>query len=235
VTRRHISGMLLGAAMVFAPACFGDSIVLFNGSFETGSSGVVSHVGMFGGPSAADGWNIWNNDPGATTTTELCTATGCAGGGTPYGEAPGSLPPTPVDGLHTLHVVTTATVHNNGLYTTFTPVTSVTLDSLWVYVVSGVVAQGAGNGGATQLDIAGESIGIGHWQELTSYSPSGVANEMIIYATEYGTPADFFVDYASVSTYSSATPEPGSMALLLGAVLFGVAVSFRSRTSPKGI
>lgn len=235
MTKRHISGMLLGAVMVFVPACFGDSIILFNGSFEQGSSGVVSHVGMFGGPSAADGWNIWNNDPGATTTTELCTATGCAGGGTPYGETTGTLPPAPVDGLHTMHIVTTATVHNNGLYTTFSPVTSVTLDSLWVYVVSGVVAQGVGNGGATQLDIANQSIALGQWQELTSYSPSGVANELIIYATENGTPADYYVDDASVTAFSAAAPEPGSMALLLGAALFGAAVSFRSRTSRKGI
>jgi hypothetical protein len=225
--------MLLGAAMaLFAPACFGDSIILFNGSFEQGSSGVVSHTGAGGGPSAADGWNIWNNDPGATTTTELCTATGCAGGGTPYGETTGTLPPAPVDGLHTMHIVTTATVHNNGLYTTFSPVTSVTLDSLWVYVVSGVVAQGVGNGGATQL--ASPSLALGQWQELTSYSPDGIANEMIVYATEFGTPADFYVDDASVSAYSAA-PEPGSMALLLGAALFGAAVSFRSRTSRKGI
>jgi hypothetical protein len=134
-----------------------------------------------------------------------------------------------------MHIVTTATVHNNGLYTTFSPVTSVTLDSLWVYVVSGVVAQGVGNGGATQLDIANQSIALGQWQELTSYSPSGVANELIIYATENGTPADYYVDDASVTAFSAAAPEPGSMALLLGAALFGAAVSFRSRTSRKGI
>lgn len=218
MTTRRISGALLGMVMLLsAPACFADSIILYNGSFESGSSDVVTHAGAFGGPSAADGWNIWNNDSGATTSTELCSATSCSGR-TPYGEAPGSLPPAPVDGFSTLHIVTTAVEHNNGLYTTFAPVSSITFDTLWVYVVTGTVAQGVGNGGATQLDKSNQSIGAGSWQELTSYSPTGVANEMIIYATEDGTPADFYVDAASVTAYSAA-PEPGSLALLFGAAL----------------
>jgi hypothetical protein len=227
VITRHISGMILAAAMAACvPACFADSI-LYNGSFELGSSEVVSHTGgPSGGPSAADGWNIWNNDPGAATITELCTAADCSGR-TPYGEAPLSLPPAPLDGLHTLHIVTTATVHNNGIYTTFAPVDSVTLDSLWVYVVSGVVAQGVGNGGATQLDLANESVVLpGQWQHLTSLSTSGVANEMIAYATEAGTPADFYLDAASVTAYSAA-PEPASVALIFGAALFLVPTVLR--------
>jgi hypothetical protein len=222
---------MTAALAVFAPACFGDSILPTNGSFELGNRsstvsltthpvgapgcGISYGCGPAGGASAATGWNIWNNDTNATTTTQLCTATACDGGA-PFGSAPGTLPPAPIDGLYTLHVVTTATDHNNGIYTTFAPIAGPTLDSIWVYVVQGGVAEGAGNGGATQLNSA-TAIPTGSWQQLVSTSPGGSVNEMIVYATKDATPAEFYVDAASVTSFaaSTAAPEPSSMVLLL--------------------
>jgi hypothetical protein len=64
----------------------------------------------------------------------------------------------------------------------------------WIYVVSGEVGIGTGNGGNTGID--GKTTVVGQWQRIDAYNGVSPANEFIIYATKPGT--EFYVDEAGV-------------------------------------
>jgi len=130
-----------------------------------------------GGLAAAEDWTIWNN-PLATTTTEL-------------------LPTTRPDGTgRMLHLTTTG--GHCGLVQTWAredegPATATAM--AWVYVLSGRVGLGSGNGGSTGVDVL--STATGRWELLEAPSGGSPVNELIIYAGPEGG-ADFYVDYVAV-------------------------------------
>ena len=133
-----------------------------------------------GGPSASAAWGVWNNSGKAVTTTELVATTRPGGNGT------------------MMHVSTTA--GGCGLVQVFLQSAGrcgprrVTT-AAWVYVLSGTVIIGTGNGGETGIDATCDTTS--QWHLLRA--PNGVwpANEMIIYAD--GGPAEFYVDSAQVA------------------------------------
>jgi hypothetical protein len=65
----------------------------------------------------------------------------------------------------------------------------------WVYVLSGRVGLGSGNGGSTGVDVL--STATGRWERLEAPSGGSPVNELIIYAGPEGG-ADFYVDYVAV-------------------------------------
>ncbi len=131
--------------------------------------------------SAANGWTLWLNVAGTIDTSlEQC--------------------PFPLAGPSMIKVHTTS--HWGGLVHNFDRehhgpqrVTA----GAWVYVVSGQVGLGIGDGGNTNPDILSATTGRWEWIE----GPNGVspANELIIYATSQGG-ADFYVAQASVAERS---------------------------------
>jgi len=89
-----------------------------------------------------------------------------------------------------------------------------------VYVVNGTVSIGTGNGGNTGYDASTGGV-TGQWVILSAPFGNTPANMFII----YGTPgAQFYVAGADVT----ATPEPGSVALL-GTGLIGLAGLLRRK------
>jgi hypothetical protein len=129
------------------------------------------------GASAADQWTLFMNNPG-TIRTNLQPST------------------RPFDFTNMIHVYSTA--QNNGLVQVFLPYNSgptKVIASAMVYVVSGQVGIGTGNGGGTQIDAVSTTTGA--WQLIRAENHSIPANEFIIYATSPGG-AEFYVDYANV-------------------------------------
>jgi hypothetical protein len=131
------------------------------------------------GDSAAAEWTVYNSGPG-TTTTELLASTRRAG-------------------KSMIHVITSNSKagSGSGLVQAFFPVSTgpghVTA-SAWVYVNSGAVFIGTGNGGNTGIDAR---TSVTHkWLELRARNGVSPANLFIIYGQSPG--ADFFVDEATV-------------------------------------
>ncbi len=145
---------------------------------------VTTSVQVPGGAgwSAAARWSLFANTAPARFFTEV-------------------KPSTRVDGARMMRVI--ATGKRNGLVQVFQSddVCDVdgpdhTVSGAWVYVRSGKVGIGTGDGGNTGTDV--ESTTLNQWEYLEA--PNGVspANEFIIYATTDGG-ADFDVDFASVN------------------------------------
>ncbi len=192
--------MMLAAVATAASA--GANLIL-NPSFEIerAPGGLFTLMGTGPGVSAAENWTVFNNIDG-TTTTELVTST------------------LPGGGSRMMHVTTTAS--RDGLVNVFLPFNTgpaSVLSSAWIFVNSGEVALGTGNGGNTGFDVFTTTMG--QWELLQAPNGISPANELIIYASSLDG-ADFFVDLVAV------VPEPSAaMLLLLG--LCGMVRSRRLR------
>jgi hypothetical protein len=131
------------------------------------------------GDAAAAEWTVYNNGPGITTT-DLMASTRRAG-------------------KSMIHVVTSNSKPGtgSGLVQAFYPVSTgpghVTA-SAWVYIKSGAVFIGTGNGGNTGIDT--RTAVTGKWIQLRARNAVSPANLFIIYGQSPG--ADFYVDEASV-------------------------------------
>jgi len=153
---------------------------LDNASFEAvGPAGSPpSFTGQGGGGhSAADAWTVFNNTDG-TTDTELVPST------------------LPGGGARMIHVETTG--NRNGLVQVFLPYntgSSSVLAQVRVFVVSGQVAIGTGNGGHTGFDTV--STTTGQWELLQALNGASPANELIVYSASDH--AEFYVELASLS------------------------------------
>jgi hypothetical protein len=158
-----------------------------------------------GGPSAAADWGTFNNSS-ATTTTSLLPSTLTLGGS------------------HTnmIHVVTSGA--GNGLVQVLAPVNTGpdnATTSAYVYVNSGRVGLGTGNGGTTSLDaLSGTTKS---WELLQGSNGHSPANEIVLYSASG--PADFYVGLVSIdpSTVQTASaPEPSALLSSTLGVLFSI-------------
>lgn len=172
----------LAVALVAAPAAAGEiNTWLSNESFEQvgpvgPNTSFTGHGG--GGHSAAADWTVFNNTAGTTTTRLVAT----------------SLPNA---GAQMLLVRTDG--DRNGIVQVFLPFNTgspSTLAQARVFVVSGQVGLGTGNGGNTGLDTT--STTTGQWELLQAVNHASPANEFIVYSSSPGG-AEFFVELASVS------------------------------------
>jgi hypothetical protein len=166
---------LLCAALA-SPAPASAQNLISNSSFETPTPGVpigtttsLVRPPNVAGISAAANFTTFNNKDGTTTTT--------------ISEVPGG-------GLG-LHVTTDAT--RNGIVQVFGPINSgpqrvVTVAA--VYVVSGKMGIGTGNGGNTSLNVL--STTTGRWEYLAAINGAAPANEVIAYSFAPGG-ADFYL------------------------------------------
>lgn len=190
-TRAHIQVAALVALVAGAPLSAGNALT--NGSFETpGILGpYVESVGYSGvGHSAALGWGVFHNTEG-TTITELVTST------------------VPGGGKFMLHVVTDG--HANGIAQVFAPFDggyACVDEQVTIYVVSGTVIIGAGNGGNTGPNAFADANGT--FEVLAGDNAVCPANAFIIYSWFAG--AEFYVDLASVEPFSCQGP-PGDLDL----------------------
>lgn len=130
-----------------------------------------------GGPSAAASWSVYNNSNGGTTTTELVGSSGPVGG-------------------QMLHVCTSESLNEIDQY--FAAQTGVGPDKalwrVWIYLVSGKVGVGVGNGGSTGVETS--STTLGQWELLQFQHSGSPATEMIIAGLAQNT--CFYVDSASM-------------------------------------
>ena len=182
--RWMLVGPVLPVLMIFAMVAGASSSpnLLKNAEFgQVSDKGL--HTQLSGdstpGDSAASQWTVYNNGPG-TTTTELMASTRTAG-------------------KSMIHVVTTNAKpgSGSGLVQAFFPVSTGpghVIASAWVYVKSGAVFIGTGNGGNTGIDA--RTTTTGKWIQLRARNGVSPANLFIIYGQSPG--ADFYVDEASV-------------------------------------
>jgi hypothetical protein len=209
---RLVPAVIFSAVLVQA----GQNLVL-NPSFELiGPDGADTSLGPASSPpdspSGAADWLIWNN-AGLTPTTSTAY---CANADSDPACKIGSFQPTAVDGTHTLHIATDSP--GSGIYQQFLPVNTGPMDvvwSIWIYVVSGQVGVGVGNGGATHPVGADQLTNtIGLWQQLISQTdPTNTpANEITVYSVGQG--ANFFVDAVVVDN-----PEPANIFGTVAALL----------------
>jgi hypothetical protein len=172
----------------------------------------------FDGPSSATAWETWINattnvaDSGIELETDLLLG----------------LSPTPaIPAVHVIHVRITvvdpslaspieASGANDGLGQAFlqpgTGPTSV-LESVWVYVVSGQVGIGVGNGGDTSVSVTSSTTG--HWEHLVSTNLNSPANNFIIYSTDPNG-SEFYADDAIVCSADTQEEFEGCQALIAG-------------------
>ncbi|MFP4124571.1 PEP-CTERM sorting domain-containing protein [Coleofasciculus sp.] len=180
--------------------------LLFNGSFEQGTVGLPRTFSEMTGGAAAPGWWVWHNTP-ATTTTELLPST------------------LPNGGEKMMHVTTTG--WNNGLLQVFGELGTgpeTTLSSAWLYVLSGKVAIGTGNGGGTGHDKTISTTD--QWVKIEAKNGGSPANEFIIYSASQGG-AEFYVDMASVE------PVPEPLTILGSATALGFGALLKREHSRK--
>ncbi len=149
-----------------------------------GTSVTFTDCGEVGGTAAAD-WIVWINSCGTNISTELVPST------------------TPGGGKYMLHVVTNG--NGNGIVQNFASQTK-TLSSVWVYVNSGCIGIGTGDGGNT-LQNDEMTCDTGSWIEFKAPSGESPSFEFIVYEVEVavrsgvleGPPgADFYVDNVNV-------------------------------------
>ena len=190
MTFKHFTVCAVASTVLLGIASTAMTNVLANPDFAqvstSGEQTVLSGAGATG-DSAAAHWTVYNTGNGSTTT-EL-------------------MPSTRGGGKSMIHVVTTDTKPGtgSGLVQAFLPVSTgpghVT-SSAWIYINSGTVFIGTGNGGNTGID-ARTSV-TGKWIELKARNGVSPANMFIIYGQSPG--ADFFVDSASVEALAPGTP-----------------------------
>lgn len=195
---------ILLAAMIAAPAAAADTAIplMINDGFALPGDGPTrSSAVAMQAPTAAPGWSTWNNDP-VETTTEIVPST------------------LPGHGGGMLHVTVAGTriVEGSGVYHSYAAVDTgpnAVRALVWLYVVSGQVGIGTGNGGHWIRDAATSTTG--RWQLLTAVNGVRPANEVIIYAINES--AEFYIGAVTVtgvpSTYGSTT-APGRFIRRLG-------------------
>ncbi len=152
--------------------------VLTNPDFSTGGPPTTLTGAPAPGGSAAPPWTTWNNSSATTTTGHLKAFKGRSG---------------------VIHVKTTGA--SNGLVQVWAPINtgpSKVKHSASIFVVSGKVGMGTGNGGNTGFDTF--TTGTGRWETIRGANTVCPANESIIYSA--GGPAEFYVDSASVEVVS---------------------------------
>lgn len=181
---------LLAALLCAFPVSAWSANLLLNGGFNKPAQGVppgtiVSYNNYcYAGNSAAADWTIFVNS--------------CSTG---YDDISTVLVPSTLPGNtgYMMHVTTDGNA--NGIVQTSGFNETSTVTSIWIYINSGCVTVGTGNGGDTGTDdtfcVAGK------WFHLTNV-PNGVspANEVIVYSGTQvggGSGADFYVKNAAVS------------------------------------
>lgn len=177
---------------LFDPAAAGN--LLHNWSFDTPRPDsttttltTTSDQPFAGGMAAADGWTTWNNAP-TTTTTELRPST------LPQGHG-GSM----------IHITTGA--GGCGIVQTFSAEhtgPARVVSSAWIYVVTGSVLIGTGDGGNITVDATIDRTG--QWTLISAGNQRTPANEFIIYSANSGN-CEFYVDHAWVRA-ADVPPEP---------------------------
>ncbi len=182
---------MIATALSLAPlASAGGGNLLQNAGFESvGPLGPVVEVTGYSGLgwSAAAGWGIFHNTEG-TTLTELV--------------------PTTLSGGGDLMLYVETDGWANGLGQTFIPGgggPACVEVRAWVYVVSGQVYIGAGNGGNTGPNVWSQTTG--QWELLVAENIVCPANQFIIYSGDVNG-AEFYVDNVSVVELACQGP-PG--------------------------
>lgn len=208
----------MAAAVILCCVASTSADLLTNGSFEQirdPNENPTHFNGIQGGNSAATGWTVWHNTNGSTSTQVMS-----------YFEA--GLPDSDASkqGENLIHVETSHA--GNGLVQAFLlPNTgpNQVVGEAYIWVQSGIVGVGIGNGGNTQYtDFTDPGLNGIAWQKMNFGNAQSPANEIIFYAAPSATggSAEFYVDLASVS----AIPEPASFGLL-SAGLLGMVVRRR--------
>lgn len=199
------------ACLVAGAASFANAELVTNGSFEhPGAMTSTQFMGIGGGGNAAaDSWTVFHNTQGSTNTEHMS-----------YLDAllPPIFPDPSIGGDHVLRVEVSH--HGNGIVQVFSPPGTGPLTAIgeaWIFVNSGVVGVGIGNGGATVTTVNSQQTGV--WEKLQFMESTSPVNEIIFYAQDG--PTEFYVDLVTTSV-----PEPGS------AIMFSMAAAslvFRRR------
>lgn len=190
---RHFAAACVAGAL--AGALAGESIAstggnqLQNASFEAvGPDGpFTTFTGISGGGhAAADGWGVFNNTFG-TTITELVPST--------LGGAGARMMRVRTDG------------GANGVGQSFGPFgtgPACVESGIWVYVVTGRMYIGAGNGGNTGPNVFSTTTGV--WEFISGENLVCPANNFIIYSEPAADECEFFVELASVDPFECQGP-----------------------------
>jgi len=188
--RRFLTFATIALASIGCVASAATTNLLANPEFAqvstSGEQTILNGAGATG-DSAASHWTVYNTGDGGTTT-EL-------------------MPSTRGGGKSMIHIVTTDKKpgSGSGIVQAFLPVGTgpghVT-SSAWVFINSGTVFIGTGNGGNTGIDAR---TSVTHkWILLQARNGVSPANMFIVYGQSPG--ADFFVDSASVEALAPGTP-----------------------------
>jgi hypothetical protein len=157
--------------------------VLHDGAFNTPDNGGVGQMSGYGcAPSGASYWLLCNDDQAATTSSDL-------------------EPSTRVPGGTMMHVITNSPSGSSGLDQTFAAVTSPQYLCVWVYVISGKVGVGAGDGSSTVSDVI--ELNQGTWEVLNAGSNPGApaVSEVVLFS--YNGPAEFDIESARLGSSQS--------------------------------
>jgi hypothetical protein len=216
---KYITGVIPVVVLLFASVTNARAdFMLSNGSFDTSNpnyTGKPLTGSAVPGYSAAANWGTWNNTS-ATTATQLIAS------------------PFPGGSSHMIHVETTGT--RNGIVQVFAPINSGptnVLATAYVYVLSGRVSLGTGNGGDTGADAISKTTN--QWERLQAGNGISPANELVVYS--YGGPANYYVAYTSISVgggHTAGVPEPSALLLsMLGVFFTAVGKSYRRKRKSK--
>ena len=182
--RARIASSLVAALALLALSASAE--VLTNPGFSAGGPPSSVTGTPLGGPSAAPPWTTWNNSAATTTTEHLANFQGKSG---------------------VIHVTTTGST--NGLVQVWAPFNtgpSKVTHTASIWVKSGKVCMGTGNGGNTGCSAS--TLGTRKWERIRGVNTVCPANETIIYSE--GGPAEYYVDMASVNVVSqNPCPPPG--------------------------
>jgi hypothetical protein len=165
--------------------------VLKNHDFSIGGPESTITGAPVPGGSAAQHWTTWNNSAATTTTNHLPVFMGRRG---------------------VIHVKTTGAT--NGLVQVWAPINtgpSKVVHSATIFVKSGKVGMGTGNGGNTGFNAF--TTHTGRWETISGENTVCPANETIIYSADG--PAEFYVDSASVKVISRAPCPTGKPNLVI--------------------
>ena len=162
--------------------------LLSNGSFELGlNQGHSTFLeGTGPGISSATNWTLFHNNLGSTESTRV----------------PAETVPERLPGSGNSLMRIEASHERNGLVQVFGDLNTgpaIVESSVWVYVESGNVSLGTGNGGNTGVDAT--STTTGRWEKLTSRNGIWPANELILYAD--GGSSLFYADLARVEVIAT--------------------------------